>query len=65
VFVNSVTSCPFALLVRQAWEAAPGATNTLRVFSPVTGQVYTMSCAPSGSGITCSGGNNASVTFGG
>jgi hypothetical protein len=65
VFANSVTSCPFALLVRQAWGEAPGTTNTLRVFSPVTGQVYTMSCAPSGSAITCSGGNNASVTFGG
>jgi hypothetical protein len=26
-------------------------------------ETYAMNCAPAGSGITCSGGNNASVTF--
>jgi hypothetical protein len=57
------TSCAFAANVHRAWQEAPGRTNTVRVFSPVTGQTYTMSCAPSGSGITCSGANNASVTF--
>ncbi|MGZ6637110.1 MAG: hypothetical protein ACXVHQ_37445 [Solirubrobacteraceae bacterium] len=57
------TSCPFAQNVRDAYNAAPGATASVRVFSPVTGQTYTMSCAAAGSGVTCSGANNASVTW--
>jgi hypothetical protein len=57
------TSCPFARNVRKAYDAAPGATASVRVFSPVTGQSYTMSCAVAGSGVTCSGANNASVTW--
>jgi hypothetical protein len=59
------TSCPFARNVRDAYTAAPGTTASVRVFSPVTGQTYTMSCAPAGSGVTCSGANNASVTWSG
>ena len=57
------TSCPFAQNVRAAYNAAPGTTASVRVFSPVTGQIYTMSCAAAGSGVTCSGANNASVTW--
>ncbi len=57
------TTCAFAQNVRSAWAAAPGSTNTLRVYSPVTGQTYTMNCAPAGGGITCSGANNASVSW--
>jgi hypothetical protein len=57
------TTCAFAQNVRRAWGEAPGATNTLRVYSPVTGQTYTMNCSPAGGGITCSGGNNASVSW--
>ena len=52
-----------ALNVRDAYNEAPGATATVRVYSPVTDRTYTMSCAPSGNGVTCSGANNASVTF--
>jgi len=63
LFAGPNTSCAFAANVRAAWLDAPGATNTVRVYSPVTSQTYTMSCSPSGGGITCSGGNNASVTF--
>jgi hypothetical protein len=63
VFAGPNTSCAFALNVHRAWLDAPGTTNTVRVFSPVTGETYTMSCSPSGSGISCSGANNASVTF--
>ena len=59
------TSCPFARNVRDAYDAAPGTTATVRVFSPVTRQTYTMSCAAAGSGVTCSGANNASVTWSG
>jgi hypothetical protein len=57
------TSCPFAQSVQAAWEAAPGTTNTVQASSPVTGLTYTMNCSPAGSGITCSGGNNASVSW--
>lgn len=57
------TSCSFAQNVRSAWAAAPGSTNTLRVYSPVTGQTYTMNCAQAGGGITCSGANDASVSW--
>jgi hypothetical protein len=59
------TSCPFAQNVRDAYNEAPGTTASVRVFSPVTRQTYTMSCAPAGSGVTCSGANNASVTWSG
>jgi hypothetical protein len=57
------TSCPFARNVRDAYDAAPGTTASVRVFSPVTRQTYNMSCAKAGSGVTCSGANNASVTW--
>jgi hypothetical protein len=57
------TSCAFAFNVRDAYNEAPGAVATVQVYSPTTGQTYTMNCRPSGSGTTCSGGNNASVTF--
>jgi hypothetical protein len=63
VYAGPNTSCEFAFNVRAAYYAAPGSTASVRVFSPVTGATYTMNCAPSGSGVTCSGGNNASVAF--
>jgi hypothetical protein len=53
----------FALNVCDAYNEAPGSSATVRVFTPVTNQTYTMSCAPSGSGITCAGANNGWVTF--
>jgi hypothetical protein len=57
------TSCPFAANVRDAYNEAPGARTTVRVFSPVTNQTYTMTCTPAGAGVTCSGGNSASVAW--
>jgi len=63
VYAGPNTSCPFALNTRRAYDAAPGITATVTVYSPVTGQTYSMSCAPAGNGITCSGANNASVTW--
>jgi hypothetical protein len=57
------TSCPFAANVRDAYNEAPGSRATVRVFSPVTDQTYTMTCTPAGAGVTCSGGNNASVAW--
>jgi hypothetical protein len=63
VYAGPNTSCEFAQNVRRAYDEAPGATASIRAYSPATGQTYTMYCAPSGSGVTCSGANNASVTF--
>lgn len=42
--VTDDTSCAFADNVRYSWYAQPGLTIT--AFSPVTGQTYTMQCAP-------------------
>ena len=62
---NDVTSCPFAVAVRDAYLAAdPGddGAATLTVRSPVTGEDYEMSC--SGAVVTtCTGGNDASVVL--
>lgn len=63
LFAGPNTSCAFAENVRDAYNEAPGLSATVQVYSPVTDQTYTMDCAPSGSGVTCSGANNASVSF--
>lgn len=57
------TSCEFAQNVRNAYNVAPGSTASVTVYSPVTGQTYVMDCSPSGAGVTCSGGNGASVSW--
>ncbi|WP_338749460.1 hypothetical protein [Janibacter alittae] len=60
---SDVTSCAFAVAVRDAYVAGDsnGAAN-LRVTSPVTNKAYTMSC--SGAAVTtCTGGNNAVVVL--
>lgn len=53
------TSCAFAQNVANAYYDSGGQT-TLDVYSPTTGQTYTMTCTP-GSPTICRGGNNASV----
>jgi hypothetical protein len=63
VYAGPNTSCPFALNTRRAYDEAPGVTATVEVYSPVTGGTYSMSCSPAGGGVTCSGANNASVTW--
>jgi hypothetical protein len=57
--VNSQTSCPFARVVRDAYEASGGGSR-VRASSPVTGETYTMSCS-GGVPVVCTGGNNAAV----
>lgn len=57
--VNSVTSCPFARNVREAYQNS-GGDSVIEVFSPVTGRSYTMSCT-SGVPVVCRGGNGAVV----
>jgi hypothetical protein len=57
------TSCLFAENVQIAYDDAPGLYATVQAYSPVTGETYAMSCAPAGAGMTCSGANNASVSW--
>jgi hypothetical protein len=59
--VGPNTSCPFAQNVRDAYFSS-GGSSIVSAGSPVTGQVYTMSCS-AGSPHVCRGGNNASVFF--
>ena len=61
LWVNSVTSCPFAKNTRSAYAEAKGA-HRLQIYSPVTGVTYDMTCRGSGL-VTCTGGNNAAVYF--
>jgi hypothetical protein len=63
VFAGANTSCPFARNVRDGYFAVPGDSVEIDVFSPVTGQTYTMSCVRTGDRVTCRGGNNAVVRF--
>jgi hypothetical protein len=55
------TSCSFAENVRHAYRQT--GSGVVDVFSPVTGQTYRMYCT-AGSAHVCTGGNNASVSFG-
>ena len=55
------TSCAFARNVASAYNG-PG-SDTEVVYSPVTGQSYTMYYTESGDFVSATGGNNASVTF--
>jgi hypothetical protein len=56
---NSDTSCEFAMSTAEAyWNHGVG-SQPFSVYSPVTGQTYTMTCIHAGS--ICQGGNNALV----
>lgn len=59
----ALTSCPFALEVRNAYLAAgpAGQARTVTATSPVTGGTYSMTCVPTDGYVTCRGGNNAIV----
>lgn len=59
--VGPNTSCAFAANVRATYQRVGG--GTIEVFSPTTGKYYVMSCANTGSEVTCTGANNASVYF--
>jgi serine/threonine protein kinase len=61
LWVNSVTSCPFAENTRSAYAEANGAKH-IEVYSPVTGKTYAMTCSGT-TLVTCVGGNHASVYF--
>jgi hypothetical protein len=56
---NSDTSCQFALNTAEAYHAYGTGSDPFSVYSPVTGQTYSMTCTAAGS--VCQGGNNALV----
>ncbi|HEY4898006.1 MAG TPA: hypothetical protein VII01_18195 [Solirubrobacteraceae bacterium] len=58
--VGPYTTCPFAQNVREVYDREGPGSHT--VYSPVTGNTYTMSCSY-GHPVVCTGGNNASVYF--
>ena len=57
---NQSTSCTFARIVRDNYNDNP--QTTVKAYSPVTNQAYTMTCTD-GSPHVCTGGNNATVYF--
>lgn len=59
--VGPNTSCAFAANVEAMYRSS--GAGTFGVYSPVTGNTYTMTCNVSGSSVVCTGGNNASVYF--
>ena len=61
VSAGANTSCAFARNVANAYNG-PG-SDTEVVYSPATGQSYTMYYTESGDFVSATGGNNASVTF--
>jgi hypothetical protein len=68
ISVNSVTSCPFADNVfKSYWQNyqanGPQASAVVSASSPVTNKPYTMTCTSDGNTVTCTGGNDALVTF--
>ena len=61
LWVNSKTSCPFAENTQSAYaEADEG--HHVQVYSPVTGQTYSMTCSGTAL-VTCKGGTDARVYF--
>ncbi|MBB1030921.1 hypothetical protein G6027_08465 [Dietzia sp. SLG310A2-38A2] len=60
---TTVTSCPFAEEVRDAYLGAGhrGGAAEINASSPVTGVTYSMECAPDRDAVVCRGGDNAVV----
>jgi serine/threonine-protein kinase len=61
LWVNSVTTCPFAENTRSAYAESNG-SREIQAYSPVTGVTYEMTCGGSNP-VVCRGGNNAAVYF--
>jgi hypothetical protein len=58
--VGASTSCTFAADVESAYFENGGGSGTVRAYSPITKQWYTMTCT-AGAPTICRGGNNAVV----
>lgn len=68
ISANSATTCPFAekafVAYWRDYEAnGEQSESVVPVYSPTTGQTYSMDCTTEGVTVDCSGGNNAFVTF--
>jgi Flp pilus assembly protein TadG len=65
VTAGANTSCAFARNVRDNYYAAGQGDIYVDVYSPTTGQTYSMYCRAGrgGAATLCTGGNNASVSF--
>jgi serine/threonine protein kinase len=61
LWVNRVTSCPFALNTQSAYAEANGG-HKIQVYSPVTGTTYEMTCSGTNL-VICKGGKGAAVYF--
>lgn len=61
ISVNSATSCAFGINVAAEYQYG-GGSGTVRAYSPVTKQTYTMTCTGQVP-VVCTGGNNAVVTI--
>lgn len=60
LWVNSVTSCPFASNVRSSYYSSD--STAVSAYSPVTGEYYLMYCTPDSPHV-CTGGDDAEVYF--
>jgi hypothetical protein len=63
VYVNSVTTCPFAENVRTAYNQSGRGDATVEGSSAATGKYYLMTCSDDAALHVCYGGNNARVYF--
>jgi hypothetical protein len=63
LYVNSVTTCPFAENVRSAYNRSGGGDATVEAYSAATGRTYLMTCSDDASLHVCYGGNNARIYF--
>jgi hypothetical protein len=61
VTMNDHTSCQFALNLVAA--NPNGQVGQFSVYSPTTGEIYLMTCNKLGSGVVCTGGNDAAVNL--
>lgn len=63
ITVNEHTSCAFARVVVQDYEAHP--SSTFQAHSPVTGLTYTMHCRQVVDGVACNNGGDSDLSFNG
>jgi hypothetical protein len=61
LYVGPDTTCDFAQNVESTYD--DDGLGSYDVYSPVTGDTYSMTCSPDGSEVACTGGNDASVYF--
>ena len=63
IYAGPNTSCAFAENVAAAYDSGTGGSQVLTVYSPATGQNYTMTYTQYGNLVEATGGNGADVLF--